>query len=109
MVEVICDHYTLKKVHGMNLRSLMPLVALSCGKMDKGNFIPIPCATNSNLERFLEHIDVLCEVAPTICSTESFLSNTCLKLSEDFDVNKILECVNEEINCLMRIKLEPAD
>lgn len=36
MVEVICSHFMLKKIHGMNLKNLMPLVMLACGQLDKG-------------------------------------------------------------------------
>uniref|UniRef100_A0A915EB90 DNA replication factor Cdt1 C-terminal domain-containing protein n=1 Tax=Ditylenchus dipsaci TaxID=166011 RepID=A0A915EB90_9BILA len=82
MVEVICSHFGLKNVSGMNLIQLMPLVVLSCGQMNK--------------KKFIEHIDVLCEVAPKLCSKDSFLGTTCLKLAE-VRADKILECIDEEL------------
>uniref|UniRef100_A0A915E571 CDT1 Geminin-binding domain-containing protein n=1 Tax=Ditylenchus dipsaci TaxID=166011 RepID=A0A915E571_9BILA len=88
MVEVICSHFGLKKVSSMNVDQLQKMVVLSCGKMSR--------------ENFLEHLDVLCSVAPKICSKETFLKTTAFKLSEArFD--EILECVEEELHKVDKI------
>lgn len=38
MLEVICSHFTLKKVKAMKISKLYDLVIVSCGKMEFGNF-----------------------------------------------------------------------
>ncbi|KAI1733199.1 DNA replication factor CDT1 like domain-containing protein [Ditylenchus destructor] len=87
MVEVICSHFRTSKVSAMNLPTVRERVNISCGPIDKDNF--------------MEYIDVLCNVAPRYCSKETFIGESLLKIpnarTDPKIFVKIIKCIENEL------------
>lgn len=105
-MEVICSHFRIKKVTGMDLRQLQSLVALACGQMDKGVFLfDFDNAFNEYFaDKFTHHIDVLCSVAPKYCTKDAFMGEEYLKVAKGARADRILKHVQEELARLSQRK-----